>query len=258
MSGRGAATIVHDPDAGRTDLDRYGYCLVADALDPTSVLEIRALLLARAQQERAEGTDYVYADGSNQRIWSLLNKGAIFSALAEHPVALELERHLLGEHLLLSNLSANIAGPGGRPMAQHWDQDFVPRPWPYPMMSHIIWMIDDFTEDNGPTVVAPGSHLLDGRPPEGATIAATGPAGTALCVDARTWHGTAPNRARTQRIGVLAYYCRMFVRPQEAFLRSLDPSVLERASPTLRSLLGEVQHDYIGMFDGPPREWPRY
>jgi ectoine hydroxylase-related dioxygenase (phytanoyl-CoA dioxygenase family) len=248
---------VLDLAEAKADLEQHGYCLVADAIAPETVSALRELLSGVAEREVQTGDDYLYSGGSNQRVWSLLNKGAAFAELAENEVALALAEHLLGEHPLLSNLSANIAGPGGEPMAMHWDQDFVPRPWPYPLMAHVIWMLDDFTPENGATLVVPGSHRLDG-PPDAEPIPATGPAGTAFCLDARTWHGTGANRTSERRHGILAYYCRLFVRQQENYFLSLDRTVLESATPRLRELLGFTQVNYVGMVDGPPRSWPRY
>jgi ectoine hydroxylase-related dioxygenase (phytanoyl-CoA dioxygenase family) len=242
----------------KADLDRYGYCLVAGAIPPATVAELLARLREIAANEFVAGTGYLYSNGSNQRVWSLLNKGSIFGDLAQNPVALALAEHLLGEHLLLSNLSANIASPGGAPMALHWDQDFVPRPWPYAMMGHVIWMIDEFTADNGGTLVVPGSHRLDGPPIGAEPLPVTAPAGTAFCLDARTWHGTGANRGVESRHAILAYYCRMFVRQQENFFLSLDPAVRMSAGPRLLELLGYTQPHYIGLIDGPPRSWPHY
>ena len=58
--------------------------------------------------------------------------------------------HLLDPMFLMSSITANITGPGGHPMYLHYDQDYVPGPWPpFPLVANIIWMLDDFTEGNG-------------------------------------------------------------------------------------------------------------
>lgn len=74
-------------------------------------------------------------------------------------------RHLLGERVLLSNINANIAGPGGGKMVLHADQGYVIPPWPpEPLVANVIWMVDDFTEDDGATLMVPGSHRLGHEP----------------------------------------------------------------------------------------------
>src|SRR5947199_382425 len=72
-----------------------------------------------------------------------------------------------------------------------------------------------------------------------ATIAGTGPAGTALVFDGRIWHGTGANTtADERRWGVLTYFCRPWMRPQENYTLSTHPDVLAEADLELLQLLG--------------------
>ncbi|HZU73643.1 MAG TPA: phytanoyl-CoA dioxygenase family protein [Acidimicrobiales bacterium] len=259
-------TVVSTTDLARAraDLDEHGYCLVEAALSPDEVARMRQRIVELAAAEVADGTDYVYENGSNQRVWALLNKGEMFVDLALHPLALELMEHLLGYGFLLSNIDANIAGPGGQPMFLHADQSYVPPPWPwkFPLVANIMWMLDDFTATNGATRVVPGSHLLGHGPDPsapGETVAACAPAGTALVFDGRLWHQTGANTTADQRRhGILAYYCRPFMRQQENWFVSLRPEVLEAAPARLRQLLGWENYLSLGMIDGMPRNGPRY
>ncbi|HEV2370497.1 MAG TPA: phytanoyl-CoA dioxygenase family protein [Acidimicrobiales bacterium] len=261
------ARVTQDLDRARADLAELGYCLVADALEPTTVAGLRRRVEELAAREIEDGTDYVYENGSNQRVWTLLNKGPEFVDLILHPLAIEMMEHLLGYGFLLSNIDANIAGPGGKPMFLHADQSFVPDPWPwpYPLVANIMWMLDDFTPDNGATRVVPGSHL-EGHGPRPADMAGraktepvTAPAGTALVFDGRLWHQTGANTTRDEkRHGILAYYCRPFMRQQENWFVSLRPDVLESAPPRLRQLLGYENYLSLGMIDGMPRTGARY
>ena len=261
------ATVTRDLDVAKAELAELGFCLVADALDPDQVASLRGRIAELAEQEVADGTDYVYENGSNQRVWTLLNKGPEFAELALHPLAVQMMEHLLGFGFLLSNIDANIAGPGGQPMFLHADQSFVPDPWPwpFPLVANIMWMLDDFTPENGATCVVPGSHKR-GHGPAPADLAGRAtalpvraPAGTALVFDGRLWHQTGANvTAEERRHGILAYYCRPFMRQQENWFVSLRPEVLEAASPQLRQLLGYDHYLSLGMIDGMPRTGPRY
>src|SRR5204863_5768442 len=131
-----SATLTTDLAQGKADLAEHGYCLLEGLLPPDRVAETRARLVQVAQQEIADGTDYVYENGSNQRVWALLNKGQCFIDIALDPTVGSLMEHLLGFDFLLSNIDANIAGPAGSPMFVHADQSFVPEPWPpYPLVA---------------------------------------------------------------------------------------------------------------------------
>ena len=258
-----AVALTTDSDRAKADLDQDGYCLIEGALPAERVATLRAKLVELAGAEIADGTDYVYDNGANQRVWTLLNKGEMFEELAQDPLILGLMGHMLGPDLLLSNIDANIAGPGGTPMFVHADQSFVPPPWPpYPLVANVMWMIDDFTPENGATRIVPGSHRKGEGPdwsnlPETAPIC--GPAGTAFVFEGRLWHQTGANTTASEhRHGILAYYCRPFIRQQENWFVSLKPEVLDRATPTLRRLLGWNHYLSLGMIDGMPRQGMRY
>jgi len=111
----------------------------------------------------------------------------------------------------------------------------------------------------------PGSHRLGRGPDYGTddpvteTVPVCAPAGTAMVFEGRLWHQTGANITSSERRhGILAYYCRPFMRQQENFFVSLRPEVLERATPFLRHLLGWDHYFSLGMIDGMPREGFRY
>jgi len=227
----------------------------------------------RDAEGKLRGDDFTKdAGGINQRVWMLINKGQAFVDLLSHRMARELVAHVLGEHYLLSSYTANIANPGGAAMKLHTDQWWAPAPTrrerrALPIGSitrqrfdvdddevepsmmapsaccNIMWMLDDFTEENGATRIVPGSHLY-GRQPDHerdkdiATIPATGPRGYAMVFDGRLWHGTGANVGNGRRIGLLTTFCGPQFRPQENFTVGTRPEVLKKASEDILGLLG--------------------
>jgi ectoine hydroxylase-related dioxygenase (phytanoyl-CoA dioxygenase family) len=263
MTDVATATLTNDLTQAKADLAEHGYCLLEGLMPTDRVAAVRARVVELAEAEIADGTDYVYENGSNQRVWTLLNKGDEFIDIALDPTVTDVMNHLLGFGFLLSNIDANIAGPGGNPMFLHADQSFAPPPWPpWAMVANAIWMLDDFTPENGATRVRPGSHLkCEGPMPtieDRLTTPVTAPAGTVMIFDGRLWHQTGANVTESERRhGILAYYCRPFIRCQENWFLSIDPAVLERR-PELRALLGYDQYFSLGMVDGMPRQGPRF
>ncbi|MBA3653957.1 MAG: phytanoyl-CoA dioxygenase family protein [Actinobacteria bacterium] len=263
MTDVATATITSDLDRAKADLAALGYCLLEGVMKADRAAAVRTRIADLAEAEIAAGTDYVYENGANQRVWTLLNKGDEFADIALDPTVTDLMSQLLGYGFLLSNIDANIAGPGGKPMFLHADQSFAPPPWPpWPLVANAMWMLDDFTAENGATRVVPGSHLKGEGPvptlEDKITTPVTGPAGTVMVFDGRLWHQTGANVTEGQRRhGILAYYCRPFVRTQENWFLSIDPDVLERR-PELRALLGYELYLSLGMVDGMPRQGPRF
>jgi ectoine hydroxylase-related dioxygenase (phytanoyl-CoA dioxygenase family) len=180
------------------DLDTYGYCIVADALAPAQVAALRRRVIDQGLGEDARGVAF-HDSKANQRIWMMVNKGRMFRDLVIHPLVLEMMPHLLGEDFILSSLTANIARPGGETMYLHADQGYIGFWTPRPVVANVLWMLDDFWDENGSTRLIPGSHLR-GREPEDTqdrTIAAVGKAGSALVFDGRLIHGTEQTGPRT-------------------------------------------------------------
>jgi ectoine hydroxylase-related dioxygenase (phytanoyl-CoA dioxygenase family) len=152
---------------------------------------------------------------------------------------------------LLSSFSANMPGKGtGRPGPLHADQLPIPSPWQFDCTANCVWLIDDFTEENGATQYVPGSHKLGRHPTaqelaEAKTKPMTGKAGGMLFWGGQLWHQTGVNTSGASRIGILSYYVRGFMRQSENFVVSADRDALEGASDLLKTLMGFTP--YCGM-----------
>ena len=188
----------------------------------------------------------LFDDDRSQRVWNLLNKGEVFAGLVEHPTVLNLVRSVLGRDCVLSDCSATSIGPHTGGGAWHVDVPLgqLPEPLPeMPLATQNVWMLDDFTGDNGATQVVPGSHLTRKKPvwraePPGETVTLTAPAGSVAVWLSGTWHRSGPNSTDQPRRGVLCYYCRSWIKPFNDFRAGIAPDIVARMSPTLRYLLG--------------------
>jgi ectoine hydroxylase-related dioxygenase (phytanoyl-CoA dioxygenase family) len=276
-----------DPERLKADLDTYGYCVLAEALTPAQLAAVRARIEEQIEAERAQGIErraVQHYDQVNQWVTMLINKGAVFAELAENPKALALVGHVLGREFLLSVLEAHFVRKGGSLMSLHCDQWWLPFPtaadsryarvgdvtrstvqtgpaerargpvWP-PAVVNVMYMVTDFTEENGGTRIVPGSHLSGWQPDQAIphpveTAAAEGPAGSAVVFEGRTWHAAGVNRTDQHRIGITTTYCGPMFRQLTNFPVGTRAEVVERASPTLKQLLGlKVWSTYGGIDD---------
>jgi ectoine hydroxylase-related dioxygenase (phytanoyl-CoA dioxygenase family) len=256
-------------------IEEKGYAIVEGALSAGELARYRSTLDALAEDATREGYRYhVTAEGFEyagapdapapmQRVWNLLGKDAGFFDLIDHPLVEATMPAMLGRGFILSDTSANIVQAPGDTVFLHADQEFMPKPWPWagPMAATIIWMLDDFTEENGATLVVPGSHRRHETPPaEGkgeAMVSAIGPAGSALVMDGRTWHSTGLGTAASfRRRGILGSYCRPFLRGRENYVASLGVDAVAALPDRHRYLVGGVPYKMLGGVDGQPLRSP--
>ncbi len=247
-------------EQGLADILDFGLAIVPDVLTGDALQRAREALYRAAESDRARGReqkfglDYAH-DETNQRVWNVLSRDPVFEDMAFHRIAVDYVRGALGWPALLGNISANITGPGGGEMVLHADQIFVPEPWPdQPQGLNVAWCLDDFTEANGATRFAPGSHKLNRAPraedAAAATVAIEAPAGSAVVFESRVWHKTGFNRTEGEhRAGVFAWYTRPIYRTQENWFLSLKPEVRQFASDEMLVLLG-YKTQGLGLVNG--------
>jgi ectoine hydroxylase-related dioxygenase (phytanoyl-CoA dioxygenase family) len=109
-----------------------------------------------------------------------------------------------------------------------------------------VWMLDDFTTENGALRVVPGSHRWGRKPqdalPDPESVhpdekLVTGKAGTVVIMNAHLWHGGTENRTEAPRCALHAFYCRYDI-PQQQYQKRLIPfEVQARFGPVLRAVL---------------------
>ncbi|MFC9913243.1 phytanoyl-CoA dioxygenase family protein [Streptomyces sp. NPDC127197] len=246
----GAAVPAAVVDADLAALERDGYVILDNLLTEAECADIRAAvtpLLDRTGRNTFEGR-------LTQRVYSVLNKTRACDRLVDHPRVLALLDRLLMPNYLLSQLQVINILPGENAQLLHPDDGMYPVPRPRPPLSAAtVWAIDAFTEDNGATVVLPGSQRWgDRRPADGdARVKAVMPAGSCVFFAGTLWHGGGANASDRARLAVTAQYCEPWLRPQEAFSLSTTRDTVRVVSEDIRRMLGYSIHPpFLGMVDG--------
>src|SRR5262249_52373321 len=127
----------------------------------------------------------------------------------------------------------------------HVDMAAIPDERGY-WVCNTIWLLDDFTPENGATRMVPGSHRWGTRPQDVVAdpmaarpdeVLLIGRAGSIAVMNAHMWHGGTANRSRAPRLAMHAFYCRGD-KPQQQYQKQLlRPEVQASLSPALRRLL---------------------
>jgi len=230
----------------RQQLDEQGYVVLEDFAGPELLAALRRRIeeLFASEGERA-GSEFKQEPGC-RRLANLANKGDIFRQVIGNPTLLACVGHVLGSDFKLSSLNVRSANPHSPdPQPLHSDMGAVADERGY-WVCNSVWMIDDFTLDNGATRVVLGSHrwgklpqreLADPFAPHPDEVLLTGRAGSVVIYNAHLWHGGTANRTNQPRTALHAFFVRRD-KPQQQYQKQLiDPLIQESLSPNLRWLL---------------------
>ncbi|MEE3063917.1 MAG: phytanoyl-CoA dioxygenase family protein [Actinomycetota bacterium] len=237
-------------DADMAALDRDGYVIWENLLSADECRQIRDTVtpwLEHTGRNSFEGR-------KTQRIYSVLSRTRQCDRLVEHPRVLAVLDRLLMPNYLLSALQAINIQPGEAAQLPHHDDGFYPIPRPRaPLAAATIWAIDDFTADNGSTVVFPGSHRWPARAPgpDDKSMPVVMPAGSCVFFVGTLWHGGGANTTEQSRLAVTAQYCQPWLRTMEAFTLSVPQDVARRLSADIQRMIGYSIHPpFVGAVDG--------
>jgi hypothetical protein len=203
----------------------------------------------------AAGSEFRLEPGS-RRLANMVDKGAIFRESIARPEILELVAHVIGPDYKLSSLNVRSANPhNGSPQPLHADVGAIADARGY-WVCNTVWMIDDFTMENGALRVVPGSHnfgrlpqqaLADPAAPHPDEILVTGKSGDVVVMNAHAWHGGTANRTDNHRRALHAFYCRRDKPQQQYQKRLLRMETQALLTPQLRWLLAldDEQNDSL-------------
>lgn len=222
-----------------------GWCLIEDVIPSEKVDAIRDSVYGSARQHcdpkqlKELGIAFVP---------SIINYNQEFAEYLVHPDLKNVAETLLGKFFRISFTSV-IVNESSNPRGK-WHSDWpfnqnsachVPAPYPDCLM-HLttLWMLSEFTAENGGTLIVPGSHRESDNPtgnhehagdqPHPREISATGKAGSVLVFDSRLWHSTAKNTTQVQRVALAVRYAPWW----------LNVGVLNPDSPVRKTMLEET------------------
>lgn len=232
-----------------------GYCVIPNLLSVGDIEELDGDL-----SEDFERTPFCrggFYGERTKRFGRLLIRSPQAERLVRHELVLAIVRQILSRwcDTIQLNLTQAIAlHPGALPQLPHRDQDM----WRGALgeveyLVNVMWPFTDYTEENGTTLIWPGSHgarFLDPEVPV-AGIPVPIERGSALLFLGSTLHGAGGNRADTVRRGAIISYCLGWLKPYENQWLAYPPEIARSFEPELAALVGYAQHrPNLGNYEG--------
>ncbi|MBI1313102.1 phytanoyl-CoA dioxygenase family protein [bacterium] len=232
------------------ELDERGFIVLPDFIPPRWLFELRMATEAQFAQEGDDAGSEFRVEAGSRRLANLCNKGEAFRRVAVEPRLLAIVAMVLGPEFKLSSLNARSANPqNGVSQPLHADMGAIVDERGF-WVCNSVWMLDDFTAENGALRVVPGSHhwnrlpqdvLTDIEAPHPDEILVTAKAGTVVVMNAHCWHGGTANRTDRPRTALHAFYCR-HDKPQQQYQKKL-------LSPETLAVLTDVERRVLAIDD---------
>jgi len=239
-------------------LDENGYLIVPSILSEDEIEKLSKLTLLIAEKEDEAGVSYRYGgeDNNLQRIYNLISKHPAYIKLLEKSLVKEIlefyfEKDNLHHKYVLSSFQSNIIYPRGETQQLHVDG------WGFSTQSsnalpdwsarlNVNFLLTDWTENNGATMLLPKSHKLFLVPnpeevPDSKLTKIIAPKGSLVIWTGHTWHKSGRNNSDQPRFGLFACFAASQLKEastEEEHLSVVDKEVMDRLSPEFRFMIG--------------------
>lgn len=229
-------------------LRRDGYAIVEDVIAPERLVRTRESMYAVRERILAEvGQERLDRAGELGVLRIMLRHDESLAALLElEPVLAIVDRVLSPTAILHLQNGLILPSTAGRQERRRFQtsfhQDFPRHLNGYVASVNTFLAIDEFTGDNGATLLVPGSQQC-ALPPDPAVMESMAapalcPAGSMIVFDSTLWHAAGINTSGADRLAVNQQFTRSFIKPQIDYVRALGDAAILRQAPRTQQLLG--------------------
>lgn len=225
-----------------------GFAVVPGVLDAAFLAETRRrMYTVQAGIHRDLGEERLKAAGELGVLRLMMKYDAHFLRFLELPELLAVVDALVSETAILHLQNGFILPSFSRehtpPVFQNrYHMDFPRVLSGYLASVNVMFAIDDFTADNGGTVVAPGTHQRSTAPaPEylrQAGVPIECPAGSMVAFDSTLWHAAGQNVSGADRLAINHQFTRSWIKQQIDYVRALGDQCILSLPPRSQQLLG--------------------
>ncbi len=231
-------------------IERDGYCYIPQVFARDEIDEALALVrqwYAHTVERQSDRMPFLNKD--QPMVYNLQAKELVFLRMLLHTDVLQdILLHFLNDRWFTAIppgepnyiLRSFLARSSNDQMPMHIDS-FVPYQGPYVFIMQCSIILEDQTEQNGCTVVVPGSHLAaeyatqdafqNARPIESC-------AGDVVFWDSRLWHGTRANQSGGTRWAMIATFCRWWMKQAFDIPGNLPQDIYDQLTNREKAILG--------------------
>lgn len=232
-----------------------GCVVIKDVLDEKTLRKLQAEVEPHFQQTPdCQGDFYGYY---TKRLSSLISKSPVCGEMAINAGLLQVmdEFFLQGCEQYQLNLTQGIRiGPGEYQQPLHRDDAMFPFPKDnYQAMVNCMWAVDDFTAENGATLLVPGSHKwpTERKAQDHEIVQGIMPAGSVLIWLGSLLHAGGPNNSGASRTGIVISYCLGWLRQSENQYLAVPLEQAKKFPERLQRLIGYFVHaPNLGQLEG--------
>ena len=230
------------------NLDVYGYTLLQSVFDKSKIKSLKSKLDKHyIKIEDVESYGLPARDSQDKIIYNLQNKDFEFIELLSSqtiksmliPKLNDAYYRFLDASLPNYILSFFNARSSGLALDLHIDS-YIPAHGDFTWVMQVAFVLDDMNEQNGCTVVVPGSHQSGKYTDRGITnlTQVHAKAGDVLIWDSRLWHGALENVTGKSRWALIATFSRWWIKQSMDITRSLPNSIYQKLSDEQKLLMG--------------------
>lgn len=230
------------------NIQTYGYTWVKDFIEPDTLQKLDELVHYHHNLVKdAEYAGRPERDKRDLRIYNLQNKDKLFIQILTTPFLRKVLIQLLNDsyyrflpedkpNYILQNFNARSSGNA---LELHIDSripGYRGKPW----SMQVGFVLNQMTEENGCSIVVPGSHLsgrYTDRELDDVKSLYAGP-GDLVMWDSRLWHGTKDNTDGSERWALFASFCMWWMKQDVNMAKSMPQEIYSQLTDEQKQLIG--------------------
>jgi ectoine hydroxylase-related dioxygenase (phytanoyl-CoA dioxygenase family) len=225
-----------------------GYAVVENVLDGTFLAATRDRMYCVQERILGEiGKERLAAAGELGVLRLMMKYDPHFFTFLEIPEVVDVVDRALSETAILHLQNGFILPSFPRVSTPDVFQNAFHQDFPrvlsgYAASVNVMFAIDPFTEDNGATLVVPGTHQrmekLDHAYLARNAVPVECDAGAMLVFDSTLWHAAGRNTSGEDRLAINHQFTRSFFKQQIDYVRALGDAVILEQPARTQQLLG--------------------